>query len=1019
MAAWGRDSSGQTNVPANLAGVAAIAGGSSRSVALIGNGPPRLIGPWIERSVLYGATACLEVAAAGAGPLSYQWLHNGTNLPPATNAVLVLNNVQLAQAGSYSVIVSNALGAITNSNLQLDVMPVMITAQPQSQSTFVGGTATFGVSAAGYGQFSYQWQFNGTNLPGATDNVLLLTNVQPEQAGPYTVTVSDSLDSVPSASAVLSVTLIAAWGANWYGQTNVPILTNLVAVASGYDHILGLNSDGTVVAWGAGTNNTGTLPYYGQCVLPPALTNVAAIASGAFHSLALKTDGTVAAWGQNLYGQTNVPAGLSNVVALAGGGDHNLALRADGTVVAWGLNANGQATVPGDLMNVLVIAAGGYHSLVLKADGTVVAWGAGKSNTGVSPNFGQAIVPAGLTNVIAIAAGDSHSLALKADGTVVAWGYNNWTQTSVPPDLTNVVAIAAGAWHSLALKADGTIVAWGYNTDGETKVPASVGHVIGIAGGAYHTVALIGWGPPRFAPALAQGAMPWGATVALRAVVAGAGPLSYQWLFNKTNLPAATNAILVISGVNYGSAGAYSLVVSNAHGSATSPAMAVQVFPLLIAVQPESQRVLAYSTVALNVIPVAEGPYGYQWTLNGANLAGATSSSLVLTNSQPSQSGTYAVLVTNSLGRVQSVDANVVIQQIAAWGYDTEGETNIPPGLTNVLAITSGGTCGVALTGDGCVAAWGDNTWGETNVPPGLSHVVAVASHGYHVLALRSDGTVVAWGQNGASQTNVPAGLANVVAIAAGGSHSLALKADHTVVSWGSQTTVPSNVTNVVAIAAGASHSLALRGDRTVVAWGANGYKQANVPTGLTNVVAVAAGDYHSLAVKGDGTVVAWGAGEVNNPSDAHDFGQSIVPTGLSNVVAVAGGGWHSLALKADGTVVVWGRSTEGQANVPAGLTNVIAIAAGWGHNLALIGCGAVSPTLRFDASVAAAPMTNGAFRLRVIGCLDGRPVVLYASTNLVSWTPLSTNSPTLDWFEYLDSSALAYGARFYRAQQQ
>ena len=81
----------------------------------------------------------------------------------------------------------------------------------------------------------------------------------------------------------------------------------------------------------------------------------------------------------------------------------------------------------------------------------------------------------------------------------------------------------------------------------------------------------------------------------------------------------------------------------------------------------------------------------------------------------------------------------------------------------------------MALRADGTVVVWGDNGFGQTNVPPGLSNVVAIAAGFYHCLALRNDGSVVAWGWNNNGQTNVPAGLSNVVAIAAGGYQSLAL----------------------------------------------------------------------------------------------------------------------------------------------------------------------------------------------------------------------------------------------------
>ena len=82
------------------------------------------------------------------------------------------------------------------------------------------------------------------------------------------------------------------------------------------------------------------------------------------------------------------------------------------------------------------------------------------------------------------------------------------------------------------------------------------------------------------------------------------------------------------------------------------------------------------------------------------------------------------------------------------------------------------------LTQGGTVVAWGYNKEGQTTVPAGLSGVVALAAGGSHTVALKQDGTVVAWGYNFYGQTTVPAGLSGVVAIAAGVGHTVALKLD-------------------------------------------------------------------------------------------------------------------------------------------------------------------------------------------------------------------------------------------------
>jgi alpha-tubulin suppressor-like RCC1 family protein len=171
------------------------------------------------------------------------------------------------------------------------------------------------------------------------------------------------------------------------------------------------------------------------------------------------------------------------------------------------------------------------------------------------------------------------------------------------------------------------------------------------------------------------------------------------------------------------------------------------------------------------------------------------------------------------------------------------------------------------------VRAWGDNTYGQTNVPPDLTNAVAVSAGDYHCLALRTDGSVVAWGYGGDGRTTIPANATNVVAISAGAYHSLALRADGTVLGWGDNsfygqaTGVPGGppgivtnggqiLSNVVAIAAGSYCSLALKADGTIVEWGA--VNVTNIQA-VTNVVAITTYSEHAFAVKADRTVLSWG----------------------------------------------------------------------------------------------------------------------------------------------------------------
>jgi len=62
---------------------------------------------------------------------------------------------------------------------------------------------------------------------------------------------------------------------------------------------------------------------------------------------------------------------------------------------------------------------------------------------------------------------------------------------------------------------------------------------------------------------------------------------------------------------------------------------------------------------------------------------------------------------------------------VVAWGDNAVGQTNVPPGLTNVVLLTAGMGHSLALHRAGTVTAWGDNSFGPTNVPPDLSNTVA------------------------------------------------------------------------------------------------------------------------------------------------------------------------------------------------------------------------------------------------------------------------------------------------------
>ena len=162
-------------------------------------------------TVLPGQNASFSVSAGGSAPLSYQWYYNtNTLLSNATSSTLTLSNVQPANAGTYSVVVSNFVSTATSTNaiLTVNTNPVApsFVSQPASQVALTGGTAIFNAVAAGTATITYQWDKNGAPISGATSSTLTLANVQSTAAGSYTLTASNSVGGAVSSAAILTVT---------------------------------------------------------------------------------------------------------------------------------------------------------------------------------------------------------------------------------------------------------------------------------------------------------------------------------------------------------------------------------------------------------------------------------------------------------------------------------------------------------------------------------------------------------------------------------------------------------------------------------------------------------------------------------------------------------------------------------------------------------------------------------------------------------------------------------------------
>ena len=165
--------------------------------------PPAIVSQPASVTNNAGTVASFTVVASGTAPV-YQWYKNATNLltdggniSGSTNATLTLSNVFGADAGQYSVTVTNLGGTVTSSNATLTVIDPLITNEPVSVTVVLGSPASFTVGVIGTSP-TYQWRKNGTPIGGANSSTYSIASVADPDAGSYDVVVTNIYGSVTS-----------------------------------------------------------------------------------------------------------------------------------------------------------------------------------------------------------------------------------------------------------------------------------------------------------------------------------------------------------------------------------------------------------------------------------------------------------------------------------------------------------------------------------------------------------------------------------------------------------------------------------------------------------------------------------------------------------------------------------------------------------------------------------------------------------------------------------------------------
>jgi hypothetical protein len=664
---------------------------------------PLIAGQSGAQTVVEGGTASFGVSASGAGTLSYRWykgsipVADGGRITGATTATLALASVTLADAASYSCLVTSTQGGAvitgTSSGAALVVVatPTILT-QPAALTVAQGGSGSFSVGAtSANGVLSYQWRKNGGGIAGATSSTLSLASVAASDAGSYDCVVTNVIGgvtiSVTTSPAALTV------------NTSVVIVAQPASVTQveGGTATLTLSAAGPPGSVLSYQWKKGGVDIAGATSASLVLPNLTAAAAASYTcAVASSLNGTVSATVTSdvaVVAVNTVPtittAPVAQGVATGSTATFSVAATATGT-----LSYQWRATVGGVTTNVgtpsasyttpaitpanLATYDGATYDCVITSTLGIPATTTTVTTTPVT--LSVAVVP---TLVISSSAGASP---------------NNFAGGEAPPTLTATVTNAPflNGTVTYQWKKAPTSIASGVAILGATGSTYTLPHAVSLADAGYYTCTVTNTHDGAVATATSPSsiqvnvlaapvitadlpvaayrsgtAIPTASSpaISVSASAPAGGTLTYQWQ-NSTdggatfsNVVGATSSSYAALAYPTGSAQQYRVVITNtlASGTATtiSSACTVTLYQkAVITTQPVATYAVAGAAASLTVVPasitIAGTTQTVQWyrgisTIVGVAIPGATTATLSFTPAYPSDTDSYYAVVTNGL----------------------------------------------------------------------------------------------------------------------------------------------------------------------------------------------------------------------------------------------------------------------------------------------------------------------------------------------------------------------------------
>ena len=156
-------------------------------------------------TILVGESATFCVVATGTTPFTYKLLRDGSVVSSGSDSCPTVSSASLADSGVYSVVVDNGIDADTSDTVTLKVVePVSVTASPSDTAVLLGAGASFTITVAGSGPYTYRWIHNGNDTVG-TGSAMTVPSATLADTGCYVCKVANGYTIAYSDAGCLAV----------------------------------------------------------------------------------------------------------------------------------------------------------------------------------------------------------------------------------------------------------------------------------------------------------------------------------------------------------------------------------------------------------------------------------------------------------------------------------------------------------------------------------------------------------------------------------------------------------------------------------------------------------------------------------------------------------------------------------------------------------------------------------------------------------------------------------------------